>query len=82
MAQNATGPWNERAAGYNFDATTADGMTLEKSFRDAHNGARFEDDFKNILADIDQELRPQATAPPGFTGDDLLIGSLLIYPDE
>jgi hypothetical protein len=81
MPQNATGPWNMLAPTYRFDATTAQGITLETKFSEAYNGTDFAADFNRILKGIDLVLRPHATTPPGYTGDDLLIGELLSYPD-
>jgi hypothetical protein len=82
MPQNATGLWNLLAPSFNFDATTAPEVTLDTTFGQAYNGTKFVAEFNGILVAIDKLLRPNAAAPPALGDNDLMVGSLLNYPNN
>ncbi len=82
MPQNATGIWNVLAPSFNFDATTAPGITVETTFSQAFHGTKFSADFNGILVAIDKLLRPHAAAPPAFGSNDLMVENLAHYPED
>jgi len=80
MSQNATNLWNLLAPGLSFYATTAPQIGPGTKFSEAYQGQNFAADFNQIVQGINAGLGTDASVPPGYSGDDLMIASLLKFP--